>query len=104
MSTKERPHEADTQPELHRRTVGRPADGARAPITNPATGTVLGEVAASSRVDVDHAVEAAETGWQTWRETTPRERSEYLFALADAMAAHRSELADLESANVASPS
>ncbi|RZL77160.1 MAG: aldehyde dehydrogenase family protein [Rhodococcus sp. (in: high G+C Gram-positive bacteria)] len=80
-----------------------PADCARAPITNPATSTVIGEVAASSRADVDRAVDAAESGWQTWRETTPRERSEYLFALADAMAANKSELADLESANVGKP-
>ncbi|MBC2637826.1 aldehyde dehydrogenase family protein [Rhodococcus wratislaviensis] len=80
-----------------------PADGARAPITNPATGTVIGEAAVSSRFDVDAAVRAAESGWQTWRETTPRERSEFLFRLADAMAAHKSDLADLESANVGKP-
>ncbi|MFC9839992.1 aldehyde dehydrogenase family protein [Rhodococcus sp. NPDC127530] len=80
-----------------------PVDGARAPITNPATGKAIAEAAVSSRSDVDHAVDAAESGWRTWRDTTPRERSEFLFGLAEAMAAHKNELADLESANVGKP-
>lgn len=80
-----------------------PDGGERASITNPATGTVIAEAAVSSRSDVEAAVRAAEIAWHTWRETTPRERSEMLFRLADAMAANRADLADLESANVGKP-
>jgi len=73
-------------------------------IHNPATGKVIMLVARGTEEDVDRAVSAARRAYdETWSETTPRERSELLLKLADAIEAHGEELAQLESDNVGKP-
>jgi 1-pyrroline dehydrogenase len=79
------------------------ADGATDAVLDPATGEVLAEVASSGVVDAEAAVEAAHDAFQTWGHTTPRERSEKLLALADAIEANIDELKQLEMANVGKP-
>jgi 1-pyrroline dehydrogenase len=79
------------------------ADGATDPVLNPATGEVLAEVASSGADDAEAAVAAAHEAFQTWGHTTPRERSEKLLALADAIEANIDELKQLEMANVGKP-
>lgn len=72
-------------------------------VLNPATGEVIETVPEGSEADVERAVGAAEAAQATWRDSTPRERSEALLALADLITEHSEELARLESANVGKP-
>jgi len=72
-------------------------------IINPATGETIAEVPKGTEADVDRAVKAARKGYVEWFETTPRERSELLLKLAEAVNADGEELANLESANVGKP-
>jgi 1-pyrroline dehydrogenase len=72
-------------------------------IINPATGETIAEVPKGTEADVDRAVKAARKAYVEWFETTPRERSELLLKLAEAVNADGDELANLESANVGKP-
>jgi 1-pyrroline dehydrogenase len=72
-------------------------------VINPATGDVIAEVPKGTIEDVDKAVKAARKAYTDWFETTPRERSEMLLKLADAILADADRLADIESANVGKP-
>jgi len=78
-------------------------DGATDDVLNPATGEVLAQVASSGAADAEAAVDAAHEAFQTWGHTTPRERSEKLLALADAVEANLDELKRLEMENVGKP-
>ncbi|MEX1357037.1 MAG: aldehyde dehydrogenase family protein, partial [Gaiellaceae bacterium] len=78
-----------------------PASGEVRELTEPATGELLARAAMAGEEDVDRAVEAARTALEgAWGKTPPTERSRLLHALADAIAADRKELAELESRNV----
>ncbi len=72
-------------------------------IINPATGEVIDQVAESSAPDADRVVNAAKTAFEKWGNTTPRERSEKLLALADVIEANIDELKHLETLNVGKP-
>src|SRR5438034_8941329 len=72
-------------------------------IINPATGEVIAEVPKGTEADVDRAVKAARTAYPEWFETVPKERSEMLLKLADAILADAEEMANIESANVGKP-
>src|SRR4030081_3471856 len=72
-------------------------------VINPATGEVIAEVPKGTKADVDRAVAAARKAYQNRIETVPKERSEMLLKLADAVNADAEELANLESANVGKP-
>jgi acyl-CoA reductase-like NAD-dependent aldehyde dehydrogenase len=70
-------------------------------IVEPATGEPLARAAMASEADVDRAVAAARSALDGgWGRTPASERSRLLHALADAVAANRKELAELESRNV----
>jgi 1-pyrroline dehydrogenase len=73
------------------------------PIINPATGETIAEVPKGTEADVDRAVKAARKAYTEWFETVPKERSEMLLKLAEAVNADGEELANLESANVGKP-
>src|SRR3954447_18622945 len=78
-----------------------PASGEVRDLSEPATGEALGRAAMAGEADVDRAVEAAgEALIGPWAKTPPNERSRLLHALADAIAADRKALAELESRNV----
>jgi aldehyde dehydrogenase (NAD+)/betaine-aldehyde dehydrogenase len=78
-----------------------PASGEVRDIVEPATGEVLAHAAMGGEADVDRAVEAARGALDgPWGKTPGTERSRLLHALADAIAANRKELAELESRNV----
>jgi 1-pyrroline dehydrogenase len=77
--------------------------GATDEVLNPATGEVIEEVASSSASDAEAAVDAAYSAFEAWGRTTPRERSEKLLALADAIEADLDELKRLEMDNVGKP-
>src|SRR5579885_1423650 len=78
-----------------------PASGEVRELAEPATGAPLARVAMAGEADVDRAVDAARAALDgPWGKTPPTERSRLLHALADAIAANRKELAELESRNV----
>ena len=68
------------------------ADGRTAEVINPANDQVIANVPASSQEDVDRAVNAAATAFETWKQTTPQDRSLYLLKIADALEAKADEL------------
>ncbi len=72
-------------------------------VINPATGETIAEVPKGTEDDVDRAVKAARAAYVQWFETVPKERSEMLLKLAEAVAADGEELANIESANVGKP-
>jgi acyl-CoA reductase-like NAD-dependent aldehyde dehydrogenase len=77
------------------------ASGELRDLTEPATGEPLARAAMAGERDVDRAVAAARAALDgVWGKTPPNERSRLLHALADAIAANRKELAELESRNV----
>ena len=79
------------------------ADGRTADVINPANDQVIANVPASSAEDVDRAVKAAATAFETWKKTTPQDRSLLLLKVADALEAKADVLGRLESANAGKP-
>ena len=81
-----------------------PGEGADEAVVNPATGKVIARVPKGTEHDVDRAVAAARKAFdETWFDSTPRERSERLLKLADAIEVNGDELARIESENVGKP-
>src|SRR5437870_7958909 len=73
-------------------------------IVNPATGKVIAHVPKGTDEDVNRAVAAARKAFdEGWSDTTPRERSERMLKLAEAIEANADELARIESENVGKP-
>src|SRR5437588_3089390 len=73
-------------------------------IVNPATGKVIAHVPKGTDDDVNRAVTAAGKAFDGgWSDSTPRDRSERLLKLADAIAANADEFAQIESQNVGKP-
>jgi 1-pyrroline dehydrogenase len=79
------------------------ASGKTLAVENPANGKVIANVPASDTEDVDRAVEAAATAFETWKNTTPAERMTALLKLADAIEANQDELSRIESAHTGKP-
>ena len=78
-------------------------EGRVEPILNPSTGETLCEVREASADQLRLAVDAASAAFPAWAALTPRDRSAYLFQIADAIEAHGDELAMLESLNCGKP-
>ena len=80
------------------------AEGRTFDTHNPATAQVLASVHEASAADVDAAVQAAHTAFQThWRRTTPAERGKLLRRLAELFDRERERLAWIETLNVGKP-
>jgi 1-pyrroline dehydrogenase len=79
------------------------AGGESMEVVNPSTGEAIAEVPSSTAEDADRAVQAAKAALPEWLETTPGERAELLFKLADLIDENTDELAALESRNVGKP-
>lgn len=77
--------------------------GATDDIINPATGEIITSVPSSGKADAEIAVQAAKIAFESWGNTTPRERSEALYALASAVEENLDELKNIESQNVGKP-
>jgi betaine-aldehyde dehydrogenase len=80
-----------------------PAEGATEAVLNPATGEEMARAPLSDAADVDRAVKAARTAFESWGRTTPGERQLALLRLADAIEEHGDELAELEARNAGKP-
>ena len=75
-------------------------DGTTFATVNPSTEQVLVQVAQASAVDVDRAVVAARTAFESpspWSTMSPRDRSHLLWRIGDLIDEHAEELAQLES-------
>src|SRR2546428_11814781 len=80
------------------------AGGDAQEIVNPATGKVIAHVPKGSAEDVDRAVAAARKAFdEGWSDSTPRDRSERMLKLAEAIEANGDEFARIESENVGKP-
>lgn len=72
-------------------------------VYNPKTGQVIATVPDASKAQVDEAVAAAEKAFKTWSRTTPAERANLLFKLADAIDADAEGFAKVEALNCGKP-
>lgn len=78
-------------------------DGATIEVRDPHDGSLLAEVAEGREPDVDRAVQAARTAFESWRHTTGEERGRLLLKLADLIEEHGDELALLETRDTGHP-
>ncbi|MYS87223.1 gamma-aminobutyraldehyde dehydrogenase [Embleya scabrispora] len=79
------------------------ADGGTLDIVDPATGEVYATSPLSRERDVDAAMRAAATAFETWSETTPAERQLALLRIADAVEKRADELIDAECLDTGKP-
>src|SRR3984957_11226600 len=72
---------------------------------NPATGEVLARVAEGDREDINRAVKAARTAFESgrWSQLTASERGRLIWKLADLLEENLEEFAELESVDNGKP-
>ena len=78
-------------------------DGRTTAVVNPATGRQYATAPLSGEADIDNAMKAASAAHDSWRDSTPSERSLALFRLADAVESRAEELIALEVENCGKP-
>ncbi|MCT2085985.1 aminobutyraldehyde dehydrogenase [Microbacterium enclense] len=83
--------------------VSSPSTGRLLDLVSPVTGEVYAQAPCSTEEEVDAAFQAASRAFASWRLTTPAVRQLALFRLADALADHAEEFADLESEDTGKP-
>ncbi|PPQ28288.1 NAD-dependent succinate-semialdehyde dehydrogenase [Rhodopila globiformis] len=71
------------------------ASGRTIDVVNPATGDRIGSVAHAERADLDHALEAAEKGFRTWRKVSAFDRSKVMRKAADILRGRADAVAEL---------
>jgi betaine-aldehyde dehydrogenase len=79
------------------------ADGSAYDVIDPTTGEVYATAPMSRAEDVDRAMTAAATAFESWGRSTPAERQLALLKLADAMEARSAEIVDAEVRNTGKP-
>jgi phenylacetaldehyde dehydrogenase len=81
------------------------ASGKTFPVYNPATGSILVQVAEAESEDVDRAVKAARRAFDEgpWSKTSPSDRGKLLWKLADLIEKHSDEFAEIESIDNGKP-
>ncbi|WP_323750202.1 NAD-dependent succinate-semialdehyde dehydrogenase [Marinobacter sp.] len=65
------------------------------PVTNPATGEVIGHVPDCSDQDIEAAITAADCAFKEWKKTTAYHRSQLLYRAWELMIRQKRELAEL---------
>src|SRR6266705_663907 len=81
----------------------KPASGQYIESINPATGKQLAKVAAANSADVDAAVAAARTAFESWGKTPGHVRARYMYAIARHIQKHSRLLAVLDSMDNGKP-
>ena len=79
------------------------SSGATYDVIDPTTGQVYSSAPLSGPDDVDRAFDAAATAFESWRDTTPYERSQALNKLAAAVEERAQEIVDVESRDTGKP-
>jgi malonate-semialdehyde dehydrogenase (acetylating)/methylmalonate-semialdehyde dehydrogenase len=69
--------------------------GDTAPVTNPATGEVTGQVALGSVADARTVIDAAAAAFPAWRDTSLAKRTQILFTFRELLNARKGELAEI---------
>ena len=69
--------------------------GATSPVTNPATGTVTGDVALATVEDARAVIDAAAAAFGAWRDTSLAKRTQILFNFRELLNARKGELAQI---------
>jgi malonate-semialdehyde dehydrogenase (acetylating) / methylmalonate-semialdehyde dehydrogenase len=80
---------------IRHRIAGREVAGSSertSPVYDPATGAVQAEVALASAADVDAAVKAARTAFETWTDVSVTRRARIMFKFRDLVDRHIDEL------------
>ncbi|MGV3129965.1 aldehyde dehydrogenase family protein [Staphylococcus simulans] len=77
--------------------------GSTIEVSNPATGEVLTKVAKASEKDVDKAVKAAQTAFDSWSKTPKEERVTLLRQIADKLREQKDRFAMIETLNNGKP-
>ncbi|PKV80646.1 CoA-acylating methylmalonate-semialdehyde dehydrogenase [Nocardia fluminea] len=75
---------------------GKPVRGSSettAPVTNPATGAVTGELALANVADTRAAIDAATVAFASWRDSSLTRRTQVLFRFRELLSERRTELA-----------
>jgi betaine-aldehyde dehydrogenase len=80
-----------------------PRDGTYSDVIDPSTGEAYAKAPISSAADVDDALQAAATAFETWRDTTPAERSLAMLKFAAAVEDRAEEITEVESKNTGKP-
>jgi betaine-aldehyde dehydrogenase len=78
-------------------------DGRTTPVVDPSTGEQYATAPLSGPGDVDAAMRAAAQAFESWRDSTPSERSLALIRIADAVESRAEELIALEAENCGKP-
>ena len=79
------------------------AGGETYDVFDPSTGQVYASAPLSREEDVDRAFAAASTAFESWRDTTPFERSQAIYKLAAAVESRAAEIVDVESRDTGKP-
>ncbi|ABG96334.1 possible methylmalonate-semialdehyde dehydrogenase (acylating), N-terminal [Rhodococcus jostii RHA1] len=66
-----------------------------APVTNPATGAVTGQVALASVEDARAVIDAAAAAFPAWRDTSLAKRTQVIFTFRELLNARKGELAEI---------
>jgi malonate-semialdehyde dehydrogenase (acetylating)/methylmalonate-semialdehyde dehydrogenase len=69
--------------------------GNTAPVTNPATGEITGELALASVEDARAVIDAAAAAFPAWRDTSLAKRTQILFAFRELLNTRKGELAEI---------
>src|SRR5580704_15737649 len=92
--------------ELANFVAGAPAPartGETSVIIDPCTAEVIAEAPVTSAAELDEVFAAAAAAFETWRWTTPAERSLALLRIADALEARSEQMLALEVAETGKP-
>jgi betaine-aldehyde dehydrogenase len=95
-----------TQARLRNFVNGRyadPCEGAYSEVIDPSTGATYANAPVSSAADVDEALRAAATAFESWRDSTPAERSRAMLRFADAVERRAGEFVAAETRNTGKP-
>ncbi|MHB1209454.1 MAG: gamma-aminobutyraldehyde dehydrogenase [Acidimicrobiales bacterium] len=76
-----------------------PKSGRYVELINPGTGQPMAEMPVSDASDIDAAVQVAAKAFQSWKRTTPSQRSLALLKIADILEARAEELVAVEAEN-----
>ena len=79
------------------------SDGATRDIISPASGAVIASVQEGTAADAEKAIAAAKTAFETWYDSTPKDRQLALLKLADRIEENAEEIVKLEAENVGKP-
>lgn len=72
-------------------------------VINPSNGEIIGEVADCNSADTLKAIQAARTAFETWRNTTNKERSKYLRKLFELQTKYQDDLAKILTLEMGKP-